>query len=156
MHAVLLCRAELYSQLPLLTILLLGYDVSQLLVELAEGKGTSLLDIISRVFQQKYMRCERLHSFLCHHLVTPYQSTGHKREDKIRELLDPKMTVRFFLLSELACKNDKLNKYAKKFRVTQTLTYMKKQRSQLPSIHVNKIEKACLQAYKITIIRSAI
>ena len=77
MHAVLLCRAELYSQLPLLTILLLEYDVSQLLVELAEGKGTSLLDIISRVFQQKYMRCERLHSFLCHHLVTPYQSTGH-------------------------------------------------------------------------------
>lgn len=77
-------------------------------------------------------------------------------EDKIRELLDPKMTVRFFLLSELACKNDKLNKYAKKFRVTQTLTYMKKQRSQLPSIHVNKIEKACLQAYKITIIRFAI
>ena len=60
MHTVLLCRAELYSQLPLLTILLLEYDVSQLLVELAEGKGASLLDIISRVFQQKYMRCERL------------------------------------------------------------------------------------------------
>ena len=42
-------------------------------------------------------------------------------EDKIRELLDPKMTVRFFLLSELACKNDKLNKYAKKISCHTTV-----------------------------------
>ena len=53
MHAVLLRRAEL----------LLEYNVSQLSVELAEGRYTSLSDIISRVFQrwliQNYKRCER-------------------------------------------------------------------------------------------------
>ena len=45
MHAVLLRRAEPSS-------LLLEYDVSQLSVELAEGRYISLSVIISRVFQR--------------------------------------------------------------------------------------------------------
>ena len=68
--------------------LLLEYDVSQLSVELAEGRYTSLSVIISRVFQrwliQNYKRCERFvrvnwefSQFSTSSPLIRYQSTGH-------------------------------------------------------------------------------
>ena len=64
----------------------LEYDVSQLSVELAEGRYTSLSDIISRLFQrwliQNYKRCESFHSFLRHRANSlPVHGTHLRQND---------------------------------------------------------------------------
>ena len=122
--------------------LLLEYDVSQLLVELDEGKYTLLLVINSRAFPRwliqnykRYKITRDVRDFVSVNWEFSQFSTSSPatslpvhgtllRQNK--STLGPKKTCfglfEIFLQSELVCTYDKLNIYTKKSLVIGTLT----------------------------------